>query len=278
MAIVITGASTGIGFSLAEQLAGQGYTVFAGARKQEDLNRLGDAHANIRPVALDVCNPEQVNALVELLRNENIKVDALINNAGVAVIGPLEIQSDDDLQWQMETNLIGTARMIRSLLPFLRETRGRIINVSSTSGLVAWPFAGAYVASKYAIEGLSDVLRVELRRFGIETILINPGAVATPLWEKTFSAGHEKLARQPEEIRKFYEADSKRSEDAVRKSVDKAVKPEVVVNTVLEALAAKKPKPRYLVGPSAKIQWWMRVLLSTQWFDKLKYKIVYGDN
>lgn len=278
MAIVITGASTGIGFSLAEQLAGQGYTVFAGARKQEDLDRLGDAHANIRPVALDVCNPEQVNALVELLRNENIKVDALINNAGVAVIGPLEIQSDDDLQWQMETNLIGTARMIRSLLPFLRETKGRIINVSSTSGLVAWPFAGAYVASKYAIEGLSDVLRVELRRFGIETVLINPGAVATPLWEKTFSAVHEKLARQPDDIRKFYEADSKRSEDAVRKSVDKAVKPEVVVNTVLEALAAKKPKPRYLVGPSAKIQWWMRVLLSTQWFDKLKYKIVYGDN
>ena len=277
MAIVITGASTGIGFSLAETLAAQGHKVYAGARKAEDLVRLDAAHSNIYAVALDVCNAEQVNAFAEKLVTDGEKVDALVNNAGVAVIGPLEIQSDDDLSWQMETNLVGTARMIRAMLPLLRETQGRIVNVSSTSGLVAWPFAGAYVASKYAIEGLSDVLRVELKRFGIDTVLINPGAVATPLWEKIFDAVHEKLAKQPEHIRKLYDADSARSEEAVRKSVNSAVAPSVVVDTIVKALSAKNPKARYLVGPSAKIQWWMKTLMTTSLFDKLKFKIVYGD-
>lgn len=276
MAIVITGASTGIGFALAETLASQGHKVYAGARKAEDLSKLDAAHANITAVALDVCKAEQVTEFAAKLVAESEKVDALINNAGVAVIGPLEIQTDEDLSWQMETNLVGTARMIRAMLPLLRETRGRIVNVSSTSGLVAWPFAGAYVASKYALEGLSDVLRVELKRFGIETILINPGAVATPLWAKTFDAVHEKLAKQPEHIRKLYEADSARSEATVRKSVNSAVEPSVVVGTIVKALSAKKPKARYLVGPSAKIQWWMKTLMTTEFFDKLKFKIVYG--
>lgn len=272
--IVISGASTGIGFRLAEVLAESGYRVYAGARKDDDLNRLREAHSNIIAVELDVTDPDHVNRLVSQLDNKAIF--ALINNAGIATIGPVEIITPEELSNQLQVNIVGCYRMIRALTPLLRLSRGRIINISSTSGLVAWPFAGPYVASKYALEGLSDTLRVELGRFGIHTVLINPGAVATPLWEKTFSAIAARMAQHDNAVQSLYAEDMARSEKVVRKTIKSAVPPDTVVNVVLKALRSASPKPRYLVGPSAHLQQWLKMLLPVRCYDWLKRKIVYG--
>ncbi|MDF1781682.1 MAG: SDR family oxidoreductase [Alcanivoracaceae bacterium] len=272
--IVISGASTGIGFRLAEILAAQNYRVFAGARNEDDIKRLSAAHTNIVAIELDVTKPEQVDRLIDRLQYE--QVVALINNAGIATIGPIETVTPEEFSQQLQVNLVGCYRMIRACAPLLRATKGRVINISSTSGLVAWPFAGAYVASKYGLEGLSDVLRLELGRFGIRTILINPGAVATPLWEKTFSAAQQRLDKQHDAIQSLYGDDMARSEVVVRKSIRTAVPPDTVVNVVVHALHTNSPKARYLVGPSARMQQWLKTLLPVSWFDWLKRKIVYG--
>lgn len=272
--ILVSGASTGIGFRLAEQLAQLGYRVYAGARNEADLIRLGAAHDNIVPVTLDVTQPQQVEAVVQQLQNE--KLVALVNNAGIATIGPIEAITAEEFEQQLQVNLVGCYRLIRACTPLLRQQQGRIINISSTSGLVGWPFAGVYVASKYGLEGLSDVLRVELGRFGIRTILVNPGAVATPLWEKTFSALHQRLGRQSDAVQNLYRDDMARSEEVVRKTIRAAVPPDTVVQTVVRALHSRHPKARYLVGPSARFQQLLKSLLPTRWFDWLKHKIVYG--
>ncbi len=273
-AVLISGASTGIGFRLAERLANMHYRVFAGARKDEDLQRLGAAHSNIVPVTLDVTEPQQVDAIAARLAGEDLV--ALINNAGIAMVGPIEAISADEFESQLQVNLIGCYRLIRACTPMLRKSRGRIINISSTSGLVGWPFAGVYVASKYGLEGLSDVLRIELGRFGIQTVLINPGAVDTPLWDKTFSGASDRLTRQPADIQALYEADMRRSEITIRKTIKAAVSPDAVVDKVIRGLTARRPRARYLVGPSALMQQWMKMLLPVSWFDWLKRKIVYG--
>lgn len=273
-AVLISGASTGIGFRLAERLANMGYRVFAGARKPEDLERLAQAHAHIVPVTLDVTQPAQVDDIAAQLANETLV--ALVNNAGIAMVGPMEAISADEFENQLQVNLVGCYRLIRACTPLLRKTRGRIINISSTSGLVGWPFAGVYVASKYGLEGLSDVLRIELGRFGIRTVLINPGAVDTPLWEKTFSGASDRLARQSADIQALYQDDMARSETTIRKTIKAAVPPDAVVDKVILGLTAARPRARYLVGPSARMQQWMKMLLPVSWFDWLKHKIVYG--
>ena len=273
-AVIITGASSGIGLRLAQRLALRGYHVYAGARHADDLKRLSATHTNITAVALDVTCPEQVEQLVERVRAEPLA--ALINNAGIALIGPIESITADEFEQQLQVNLIGSYRMIRACVPLLRHSGGRIVNISSTSGLVAWPFAGAYVASKYGLEGLSDVLRLELGRFGIRTIVINPGAVDTPLWEKTFSTLHQRLADQSDEVRTLYSNDVARSEQAIRKTIRAAVAPDVVVEKVVEALEHEAPRTRYLIGPSARLQQWLKNLLPVRWYDWLKRRIVYG--
>ena len=275
-AVLISGASTGIGFRLAERLARMGYRVYAGARKPEDLARLSRAHNNISPVEMDVTQPQQVESVIALLEQEQLV--ALINNAGIAMVGPMEAINAEEFESQLQVNLIGSYRLIRACTPLLRKTRGRIINISSTSGLVGWPFAGVYVASKYGLEGLSDVLRVELGRFGIRTVLINPGAVDTPLWDKTFADASARLQRQSPEIQALYEKDMARSEAAIRKTIKAAVPPDAVVDKVIKGLTDANPRPRYLVGPSAQMQQWMKMLLTVRWFDWLKRKIVYGSN
>lgn len=272
--VLISGASTGIGFRLAERLAVMGYHVFAGARSDADLQRLRATHQNITAVSLDVTQPQQVEDVAAQLADKNLV--ALINNAGVALVGPIEAISAEEFEGQLQVNLIGCYRLIRACAPLLRQSQGRIINISSTSGLVGWPFAGAYVASKYGLEGLSDVLRLELGRFGVRTVLINPGAVNTPLWEKTFAGAAQRLANQSEQLQGLYRKDMDRSEVTIRKTIKAAVQPDAVVNKVVLALTSKHPRSRYLVGPSARMQQWMKMLLPVSWFDWLKRKIVYG--
>lgn len=183
-AVVITGASTGIGKGCALALDKLGARVFAGVRKEADGAALqAEASERLTPVMLDVTDGDQIQAAVRLVQEGmgDAGVAGLINNAGIGVGGPLEFIDLDDLRWQMEVNVIGPMAMIRAFMPLIRQGKGRIVNISSIAGRSATPFMGPYSASKHALEALSDPLRVELRLWNIHVSLIEPGAVQTPI-------------------------------------------------------------------------------------------------
>src|SRR5689334_6739039 len=174
-AILVTGASTGIGRATALELARRGATVYAGVRDPAAVDGLG-----LTPVELDVTDAEQVAALSTRLE----RLDGLVNNAGIAVTGPLEHLPLDEVRRQLEVNALGQLAVTQACLPALRAARGRIVNMSSISGRVAFPMFGPYAASKFALEAFSDSLRRELRGSGVDVVVIEPGGVTTPIWER----------------------------------------------------------------------------------------------
>ena len=193
--VVITGASTGIGRSGAEHLAAQGWQVFAGIRKEQDGDALIAADDRIKPILLDVTQPDQVDAAVETVRAalDGQKLAGLVNNAGIANMGPLALQPLDQFKSHFDVNVFGLLRASQAFAPLLGmdETlsgpAGRIINITSVGGRLASPFLGAYTATKHAVESMTDSLRRELVIFGIDAIAIGPGAVRTPIWDKAES-------------------------------------------------------------------------------------------
>lgn len=190
--VVITGASTGIGRITADYLAGAGFRVFAGVRNMADGEPLAQLSDNILPILLDVVQPAQVDAAAETVRKalDGHKLSGLVNNAGIANIAPLAVQPLDQFEAHFQVNVIGLLRATQAFVPLLGMdesllgTPGRIVNVSSVSGVLASPFLGAYAASKHAVEGMTDTLRRELAIFGIDAIAVAPGSVKTPIWDK----------------------------------------------------------------------------------------------
>lgn len=254
--VVITGASTGIGLCCAEYLAERGWRVFAGVRKEADGERLAALHPRIQSVRLDVCSPEDLAAAVaeiEVCLNGQ-GLDGLVNNAGIVVAGPLEALPIDAFRRQMEVNVTALLATTQAFLPLLRRGRGRVVHMGSSSGRVAAPLMGAYAASKFAVEGLSDAMRLELEPQGIHVSLIEPGAIKTPIWEKSRDMAEELFSDADEEQRARYGP----LVEAVRKHVEKvptmAAEPETVAQAVAHALNARKPRTRYPVGTDARMQ------------------------
>lgn len=256
-AVVVTGASTGIGESCARRLDRIGYRVFAGVRSPEAAARLREnSSERLTPVMLDVTDESSIASAAvtvhEYVGERGLR--ALVNNAGIAVPGPLEYLPIDDLRHQLEVNVVGQVAVTQAFLPMLRRDHGRIINMGSISGILATPFIGPYAASKFAIEALSDALRVELRPWGIEVVLVEPGAVATPIWDKGQSFADDLEARLPREAHERYDE----AIAAVRKFAadadSRGVPPEAVAKVVAKALRVKRPKARYLVGKDARLQ------------------------
>ncbi|HEX4735828.1 MAG TPA: SDR family oxidoreductase [Thermoleophilaceae bacterium] len=252
--VLITGTSSGIGEACARHLAGLGFNVFAGVRKQEDADRV--AGDRIEPVIIDVTDDASVAAAAETIRTAagNAGLAGLVNNAGIAVAGPLEFVDIAEFQQQLEVNVTGVLRTTQAMLPELRKARGRIVNISSIGGRVAVPLVGPYAASKFALEGMSDSLRRELRPWGMHVSLIEPGAVATPIWDKGVDQAVELERDAPPEVRERYGEVI----DAIRKQSEKnrteGVPPQEVAEAVAHALTADKPKTRYLVGRDAKMR------------------------
>lgn len=190
--VVITGASTGIGRATAEYLAGKGWKVFAGVRKEKDGEPLVAAHANITPVIIDVAKSDQIRAAADRVSDalEGHTLDGLINNAGIANIGPLPLQPMDEVRAHFNINVLGLVETSQAFCPHLgmdtdrKGEPGRIINISSFGGRMAAPFLGAYSATKAAVESLTDSFRRELLVYGIDCITIAPGAIKTPIWDK----------------------------------------------------------------------------------------------
>ena len=255
--VVITGASTGIGEACALHLDQLGWRVFAGVRKDADGEALQrKASPRLMPVRIDVTDAASIAAAREVVARElgDRGLDGVVNNAGVVVAGPLEFVQIDDLRRQLEINVIGQIAVTQAFLSLVRSARGRIVNIGSVSGKMATPFVGPYAASKFAMEALTDALRCELRPWGIQVSIVEPGSIATPIWEKTQADGDAMEAQLSTDGHKLYDPAIKALRAAADELAKKGIPPVEVAKAVTHALTAKKSKTRYLVGSDARLQ------------------------
>jgi NAD(P)-dependent dehydrogenase (short-subunit alcohol dehydrogenase family) len=267
---VVTGASTGIGEAAARQLAAAGFDVFAGVRNDSDAERLRSA--GLRPLKIDVTDAASIAAAAEEVRAAlgTAGLAGLVNNAGIAVSGPVEHVAIDDWRRQFEVNLFGQVAVTQAFLPLIRSARGRIVNVSSIGGRIALPLAGPYAASKFALEAVSDSLRREVRDQGIEVSLIEPGGVKTPIWDKGLSEADEFEASLSPEAKGNYG----KLVAALRREVHKiatktGMEPSEVADKIVHAMTARKPRTRYLIGSEARQRWAVAKRLPDRAFDGL---------
>ena len=266
---VVTGASTGIGQATAEHLARAGFHVLAGVRSDAAAEAI--AAEGIEPVRIDIADPDQIAALAGRVAEDpdHRPLQVLVNNAGIAVNAPVEVIPLDEWRRQFEVNVFGHIAVIQALLPALIAARGRVVNVSSIGGLVAGPTYGAYSGSKFALEAVSDALRREVRHLGVEVVVVEPGAIATPIWEKGLATAHDLADRmtadQRERYRHINAAASRRAQQAARDGVP----PEQVAEVITAAAMARRPRTRYLVGRDARITARLAALLPDRVLDRL---------
>jgi len=255
--VVITGASTGIGEACALHLDQLGWRVFAGVRKDADGEALQrKASARLMPVRIEVTDAASIAAARETVAHElgDRGLDGLVNNAGVAIAAPLEFVPIDDLRRQLEINVIGQIAVTQAFLAPIRKARGRIVNIGSISGKMATPFVGPYAASKFAMEALTDALRGELRPWGIQVAIVEPGSIATPIWEKSTAEANRMEAQLPAEGHALYGAAIKALRAFAEITAGRGIPPIEVAKAVTHALTAKKSKTRYIVGRDARLQ------------------------
>jgi len=265
--VVVTGASTGIGRACAIRLARLGYTVLAGVRNPADGEAIRTScPGTIQPVLLDVTRPESIAAALAAVGSGPLA--GLVNNAGIAVTGPLELVALEAWRRQFEVNVIGLVAVTQAFLPSLRLAKGRVVNIGSIAGRSALPGSAPYDASKFAIEAVSDSLRMEVSAFGVSVSLIEPGAVATPLWGKAL-ADVENIRRQatPERYEPYARLLANLQQEAAE-SARKAISADGVARAVERAMTARRPRTRYLVGPDAWF-WLLLNLLPDRWRDRL---------
>lgn len=271
-AVVITGASTGIGAACALRLDRLGFTVFAGVRKTEDGAVFQRSSSDrLIPILLDVTDLSSIQRSLGIVseRCGPNGVYGLVNNAGIAVPAPLEAIPLSDLRRQLEVNVIGQVAVTQAFLPLIRQARGRIVNMGSIAGRSTIPLMGAYSASKFALEAITDALRLEVQQWGIQVSIIEPGAITTPIWAKSADDAVGREANMEAELKTLYEP----TVAAVRKVVDEAAKraipADVVAKVVEHALTAPVPKTRYLVGRDAKIRAFIGQILPDRIMDRL---------
>jgi len=270
--VVITGASTGIGFAVVRKLVDLGCRVFGSVRTSSDADRLRQEFGDrFVPLQFDVTDEPAVTAAAVDVSKQlgNVTLAGLVNNAGIAVAGPLAYLRAEQFRHQLEVNLVGPMMVTRAFLPLLgtdpqREgPPGRIVNISSVGGKIAGPFLGAYSASKFGLEAMSESLRRELILFGIDVIIIGPGAVKTPIWKKSEAGVAEQFQNTPyrESLLKFekFAAGEARS----------GFEPEIIGDAVWQALTVARPKTRYAIVPQRFTHWILPQLLPKRTLDKL---------
>lgn len=244
-AVLVTGASSGIGRKATELLAANGFFVYAGARKEADLAELGKL-ANVQPIELDVTKQEQIDEAVQTVRDGGRGLWGLINNAGVAVLGPLIELRESDLDFQLDANVYGPYRMTQAFAPLLIESKGRVATTGSISGIVTWAMGGAYTMSKHAVEAFSDTLAAELAPFGVQVSLIDPGnyksEIMANMRQRLLDSGYASKGSRYERMMELLLASPT--------DRDQYKEPDEVAQAFLAAMSAEKPKRRYLVVPN----------------------------
>ena len=251
-AIVITGTSTGIGKACALYLDKMGYIVYAGVRNQADGDNLKkEASERLTPVILDVTDENSIIKAAGIIEKETDgNLFGLINNAGIGRGGALEVTPIAEIRKLMEINVIGLLTVTQTFIPMLRKSKGRIINIGSTSSMLAVPGASVYCASKFAVRAITDSLRVELKPFDMKVILVAPGAVESAIWEKGKAYKEEMRKTVKPEIVELY-APLRKFGDKINTELKK-IPADEVAKIVTHALTSTKPKPYYLVGKDAK--------------------------
>jgi len=267
--IVITGCSSGFGRLTALHLARQGWHVFATVRKESDsdelISAIEDSHKeHLTPVVCDITNPEQVAALAQTVAASTLQLDALLNNAGTAFAAPLELLPLEDLRAQLEVNVVAQLSVTQALLPLVKVAKGTVINVSSVSGRISTPITGAYSASKFALEAISDALRLELAPFGVRVVMIEPSSSPTNIWQTSIKRSLDTLEphREGEYARLL-----KIFEKLASVMSKRGFPPQLFADTVVRILASPKPRARYVVPRSATIEVVLQRLLPTALFD-----------
>jgi NAD(P)-dependent dehydrogenase (short-subunit alcohol dehydrogenase family) len=273
---VISGCSTGIGRASALRLDAAGWRVFAGVRKQEDAESLAaEASGRLTPLILDITDSASIDLARERLEREAPGgAHGLVNNAGVAVTGPLEFVPLEDFRRQLEVNLTGHLAMTQAVVPSLRKVSGRVVNVTSIGGIVATPFFGPYCASKFGLEALSDCLRVELRPWGIETVAIEPGSIATEIWKSGAKLFDDMRDRIPPQALQLY---AKAMEATARASAEtgaRGIPAERAAEVVEKALTVRRPRARYLVGRDARGMVAGKRLMPARAYDRLTARVL----
>jgi NAD(P)-dependent dehydrogenase (short-subunit alcohol dehydrogenase family) len=244
--VFITGATRGIGRAACERMVGAGWKVYGSVRDPD-----ASVPDGVTPIVLDVTKADTIERLDSVLPAE---LDAIVNNAGIVVSGPVEALAIEDLREQFEVNVIGQVAVTQAVLPRLRKSRGRIVFISSVSGRITTPMTGAYNASKYAIEAIGDALRQELRPWGIRVSLIEPGAVDTDMWRGALDTADETEAALSDEHRSLYSehiAGLKKSIPTIQKQ---AAPVDKITAAIAKALLSSRPRARYVVGLDSKAQ------------------------
>ena len=253
--VLITGTSTGIGRATALRLDQAGYTVFAGVRKEVDAQQLRQESSDrLCPVILDITVSSQVEAAAALLREKlgpDAALQGLVNNAGICQPGSIEFIDMERFRYQFEVNLMGHVTVIQAFLPMIRQGRGRIINVASAIALAPLPLLGAYVASKCAMQGLSEVLRREVRWLGIPVSTIEPGAVDAPIFDKTPSGPEKSGDLHAKAEQELYGDLIGAVQSLMQQARRTATQPVEIAKVIQQALEARWPRARYRRGPGS---------------------------
>lgn len=255
-AVVVTGASTGIGRAMALHLDSVGLRVFAGVRREQDGAALQAAAAGpLTPLQLDVTDPDQVAAASRSVAEslDGGRLVGVVSNAGIAIPGPFELIALDQWRRQLEVNVLGVVAVIRAFLPQLRLSAGRIVITGSMGGRISQPMATPYCASKYALEAIADALRLELRPWGIQTAILEPGAVTTPIWEKGAEAAEAVLRSSPPAMAQLYGRAVEIFRATAERENQQGISPEEVARAAAHALLAPRPRTRYPLGRQARL-------------------------
>ncbi len=276
-AVLVTGASSGIGAACALRLTGAGYQVFAGVRNGAAGERLlREAGPALQWLPLDVTDPgtiaDAADAMGRALGARGLA--GLVNSAGIAVGGPLELLSSERLRAQLEVNVIGLHAVTRACLPLVRRGRGRIIHIGSIAGRIASPFTGAYAASKHAVEALTDALRLELAPEGLHVAVIEPGQIRTPIWDKGLAEFASITGEGPAEGLARYRGRLLALRHILERARLHAAPASLVADTVLHALESPEPRTRYVVGRDARIRLWLTRLLPDRAMDGLVLRVL----
>jgi NAD(P)-dependent dehydrogenase (short-subunit alcohol dehydrogenase family) len=252
--VLVTGAARGIGRSITEYLADRDWDVIAGVRGQDDANGITAANPRrITPVILDVTNDDHI---ADLARSLPARLDGIVNNAGVAVNGPMEVVTTADWRKQLEINVIGQLAVTRAVLPKLRQSRGRVVFMSSVNGRMSMPMLGAYSASKYALEAAADAMRMELRPWHVRVVIVEPAQTDTDMWRTAGDVVLETEAAMEPEHRELYARHLAGLKKFVPVAQRMTVPPEKVSAVVETALTTRRPRARYVVGigPGAQVR------------------------
>lgn len=254
MEILISGASTGIGRAAAVHLARKGHSVWAGVRSQKSFDDVRKMNVQgLKPVFLDVTDESSIASCISEIKKSAGILHGLVNNAGIVIGGPVEAVPLEDWRHQFEVNVFGQIRVIQLSLPLLRESKGRIVNISSIAGKISSPCMGPYCASKFALEGVSDSLRREVRRHGIQVSIVEPGPIDTPIWAKSIAKGTERTAKYTSEINEAYGETIHRFNQRIQQAAARSSPVSVVVEAIEHALTARQPRIRYPVGKGIKL-------------------------